>query len=258
MKNLNKILTSVFVLCLFLGFTACTEEVEYSPAEVPTGAQIYFPNTLASKLDISLVKTSFDVEIMRIDTKGALSVNLTSTADASIFTVPGSVSFADGKNTAIVTINYDPDKLTINDYKAIKLTIADENQITPYGPSAYSFTAGVPLVWTSLGNGTLNSVFFEDEWEVEIQTVEGSNMYRLIDPYYTGYNIEFTLKDDGTIDTFADQNIGYYYSSTYGYVWARYVSSQRTGNVLAIEVKYILPTGGVSFSGTFIETITFP
>lgn len=116
----------------------------------------------------------------------------------------------------------------------------------------------VGLEWESMGEGTINSQFFKDTWAVEINKAKGQEIYELIDPYFDGYNIRFSLKSDGTVNTLADQNTGYLYSSSYGYAWVRYVSSKRTDKTLDIELQFRLPTAGVAFTGTFIETIVFP
>lgn len=44
MKNLFKN-SYIALAVLALGFNACTEEIEYSPAENPVNEQVYFANT---------------------------------------------------------------------------------------------------------------------------------------------------------------------------------------------------------------------
>lgn len=136
-------------LCTVLAFAmgACTEEVDYTPAEVPNGAQVYFPNTLPTQMDLDKTATSFNVQVSRATTDAA-TVNLSVTDESGLFTIPTSVSFAAGEKVANLTISYNPDELEYDDYKSITIAVADEGNKTPYGTSSYKFKAGIPAPWT--------------------------------------------------------------------------------------------------------------
>ena len=198
MKTINKILTSLFVLCLFLGFTACVDEVGYTPAGIPENAQVYFPNTLPAKLELSqdLTVTSFDIEIRRIDKTNALTIDLTvENENPDIFTIPTEVVFDAGSEVAILTITYDPSKLDYDEYLPISIAVSDESLTSTYGRFVYAFTAGIPAPWESLGMATYTddfaSVFFgiqRTPYKIEIQeNMVTRGLYRLVNPYGKDY-----------------------------------------------------------------------
>ncbi|MDR2804255.1 MAG: hypothetical protein LBB85_01220, partial [Dysgonamonadaceae bacterium] len=195
MKSINKIIT-LFVFCLFFGFTACVEEAEYTPAEIPASAQVYFSNRLSSKVELSqdLTVTSYDVEIRRIDKTNALAVSLTvETESPEVFTIPTTVNFAAGSDVAAITIAYDPSKLNYDVYKTISIAVSDANLTSPYGTSSYAFSAGIPAPWQSLGDATFIDtwMFGEIEYSIEIQQhMLDPTRYRLVDPYTQGLNEE--------------------------------------------------------------------
>ena len=198
MKTINKITTSLFVLCLFLGFTACTEKIGYSPADVPGNAQVYFPSTLPSRLLLSqdMNVKSQDIALYRIDKTAALTVNLTvENGSPDIFNVPTTAAFAAGSEAAKITITYDPVKLGYDVYKSIKISITDQSLTSEYGSTSYAFTTGIPAPWKSLGLATYTddfvSTFFgvsRVPYQVEIQEhmlIPG--FYRLVNPYGAAY-----------------------------------------------------------------------
>jgi hypothetical protein len=237
---------------------ACTEQTEYTPTdEVSAGAQVYFPTTVVKNIYLSATSTSFEVEIMRVNTKGALTVGLTTTADASIFTIPSSVSFADGEDAATITINCNSSKL-LPICEDIDITLADKNQVEYYkgiGPT-YTFST---YLWTSLGEGSFDCSFFEETWPLEVQTINGTNMYRLVDCYgYTGYDINFTYdKETGKVE-FKKQQTGYLHP-TYGMVsieLASLTSYTVEDNEITFTFKYTIPDGR-SF-GEYDEILTLP
>ena len=190
MKKINLILGAL--VCMF-AFSACTEEVEYTPATPDSG--VYFQSTLPSQVNLTLDGTSFDVQISRTDSVGAQEVALTAeTSDTTgIFTFPQTVTFADGASTANITIAYDAEKLG---YNFVDITLSVDPAIaSAYGGNAYAFTAGIPEPWKSLGYATFtDAFFFVDSYKVEIQQNELSpNQFRLVKPYHEAFEVD----DDG-------------------------------------------------------------
>lgn len=199
MKSINKIVSSLLVACLCLGFTACTEKAEYDPATVPGNAQVYFSRDLLAKVALSqdLSVTSYDVELRRIDKTAALTVNLSVETEApDIFTVPTSANFAAGSDVTKITITYDPSKLDYDEYKSISISV-DAAQTSDYGPKVYAFTAGIPAPWQSLGKAKFSDTWmFEDIYEVVIQQhMLDPTRYRLVDPYTEGLTKEGYIPD---------------------------------------------------------------
>ena len=145
---------------LALGFSACTEQVDYTPAEVPATDQVYFSNANATQMDIAQDATSFDVYVSRIATAEAASVPVTVTADSLAnehFTFPETVEFEAGDTTAVyrVTVN-EGVNLEYEHYYSVSLAIAEE-VATPYGNAEFAFQVGVPAPWSEwekFGTGT--------------------------------------------------------------------------------------------------------
>lgn len=76
MKSINKLFGILIASCLLLGGAACTDEVEYTGAELQNANQPYFPTNLATKIDLSADATSFTVEVSRLATGTELTVDL--------------------------------------------------------------------------------------------------------------------------------------------------------------------------------------
>lgn len=212
MNKIKNILNAMLLLALPLAFSACGDDVEYSPADKLSNAQVYFPATNGATVALNKDKTSFEVALMRIKTDEAITVPVTATGGDGHFTFPTSASFAQGADKTVLSIGYDPKVLEYDAYSEIKLVIGDENVITPYGMSQYVFKAGIPAPWTSLGKATFSDTFlFENKYNVELQRNDlNPNLYRLVDPYSEGlekegYNtkgeqspyLEFTLLKPG-------------------------------------------------------------
>lgn len=191
MKKLNTYLLALMGV-FALTWSACTDSYDYDPAEEIAGAQVYFSTAMPSQVNLAKNATSFDVTVSRINTTEALTVNLTATDKSGLFTIPTTANFAAGAETIKLSIGYDPDKLEYDDFKAITIAIADANLTTPYGTSTYSFKAGIPAPWTSLGNAIFSDAFlFEKTYQVELQQNDlNPTMYRLVDPYSQGLEAE--------------------------------------------------------------------
>ena len=156
MKLFNKyFLFALMAACLF---SACSDD-EYQAGEPVEGEYYYFPNTVASRIDLTKTASSFDVEVCRSVTGVAETINLAVTdGSEGIFTIPASVDFAADSQTATMTIGYDATKLAYDDYKTVTLKLTDG--ITPYGLSEYTFEAGIPAPWITLGKATYSDSFF--------------------------------------------------------------------------------------------------
>jgi len=195
MNKIKNILSAMLLLALPLAFSACGDDVEYSPADKPTNEQVYFSNTNSATVDLSKDKTSFDITLTRVKTDGATTVTITAEGGGEYFTFPASASFASGAETAIVSIGYDPEKLGYDNYQTLTLTVADASVTTPYGRPSYTFKAGIPAPWKSLGKGTFiedcMTTFFKVEnvsYAVEIQeSIENPGLYRLVNAYGEAY-----------------------------------------------------------------------
>jgi hypothetical protein len=243
MKKIYKIFANLLMFSLIVAsFSSCTEEVEYTPAEQLTGAQVFFPSNIKAKYELLQSEQSFSIEVWRINKADALTANISATVESNAFTIPSSVSFSAGSDATTLTIGYDPSKLDYDAFHNITLNIGDESITTPYGNSTVTFTAGIPAPWESLGMATfMDSWMFEYPYEVEIQHhMLEPNRYRLVDPYTEGlteegyipnYNkgmqcdyLEFTIIPAGStyrnvaitrndLVGYNDFNTGYFYTT---------------------------------------------
>ena len=149
MKKLFKSYIALAVLAL--GFSACTEEVEYTPAEAPTNAQVYFSNTNGAQIDIAQDSKSFDIAVSRVVAGEAASIDVVVTADEAaneVFEFPATVEFADSAATATYTVTVKEGVTPeFEVYHNITLSF-DETLTTPYGNGSYTFAVGVPAPWS--------------------------------------------------------------------------------------------------------------
>lgn len=139
MKSINKLFGTFAAVCLLLGGAACTDEVEYTGAELQTASQPYFPTNLASQIDLTSDATSFTVQVSRMAAGSELTIDLAKSGDEdALFTVPATATFAADATTADITISYDPSKFELDVYKPLTLTIATEGVDNPYSSNTYS------------------------------------------------------------------------------------------------------------------------
>jgi len=141
-------------------FAACdkTSVPSYSSAETPTGEQVFFPNTFSSNVNMAQGETSFTVPVWRAnsDLEAVEVVILSSGEGLQYFSVPASVSFAEGKDKTELEITLeDADALGLNNFPSILLQINDSTYTTPYGLPEIELNAGISLAWNKFDDGTL-------------------------------------------------------------------------------------------------------
>ena len=206
---MNKILKySLMLLAVGCAFTACKDEDDQRPIIPVEGPQVFFSSELPETVELSKNSNSFSIPVTRVDSVGALTVPVTVTLpDGSIFTAPKSVTFADGQKTTNLVISYDPNAIVYGDYTDITVQIGDEKVTTPYGNSAFTFSAGA-TAWVSMGTGTYRDDLFtawydidNQVYEVEIEkNIVEEGMYRIVNPYGENY----PYNDPGDWDTSKD------------------------------------------------------
>ena len=196
------------LLAVGCAFTACKDEDDQRPIIPVEGPQVFFSSELPETIELSKSTNSFSIPVTRVDSVGALTVPVTVTLpDGSIFTAPKSVTFADGQKTTNLVISYDPNAIVYGDYTDITVQIGDENVTTPYGNSAFTFSAGA-TAWVSMGMATFRDDLVAGTYgadpityEVEIEkNIVEDGIYRLVYPYGAGY----PYNDPGDWDTTKD------------------------------------------------------
>lgn len=211
----RKFLTYLLGAALLVGSASCSDDLEYTPAEQPDNAQVYFPNTNPTEVDLAGSESSFDVTITRRKSDEALTVALTLTGGEGLYEAPASVVFAAGEATKSVAISYDAAQIGPDNYKSITLSIADESVTTPYGASVYTVRVGIPETWTVRHTGDyeyaqfwsgddpglslLQSDIYPDRWKIE----------------QWGYGVDFRFTWNQTTNKILvdDQPTGYTHSS---------------------------------------------
>ena len=164
--------------------TSCSDSDDYQWATV-SGDQVYFSNELPSTIDISRDATTFSVPVNRVSSSSAASYSVSVYADSKFVSAPTSVSFAAGETQANLTFTYNPDTLAYDLYQPVTLTLTDESNTSPYGYKSYTFKAGIPSPYESIGRGTFTDNFwFEATATVTImQNTQNPNEFRIMNPF---------------------------------------------------------------------------
>ena len=203
--NMRKINALLLALMAFVGltWTSCTDTVDYTPAGGVEGAGVYFPTSVRTSYELegeegeTALSGSITLAVMRTDSVGALDAALTATfseGGESVFSVPATVSFADGKNTSSLTIDYA--NLTQGPSYNITLTFAEG---TPYSNSTLTLTVSWPeeIVYTwevvsenAIYKDNLFSMYGASAYEITgitVEKAEGYELYRFKSPYNNEY-----------------------------------------------------------------------
>lgn len=163
MKFLKKIAYMLTLAGMAFGLAACSnDDVEYEPAAPVEGAQVYFSTNNISSVNATMETTSFEVVVMRGNTEEAVNVPIKAVVsgpevegvdNASLFTIPTSVKFGAGIDTAKLTINIDRENLVDGETYNIAFTLNDLSVVTPYGNSSMTVSVVVPQPLKLLGVG---------------------------------------------------------------------------------------------------------
>ena len=182
--KLNKFFLGLLGLSAMV-MTSCSDSDDYQWASITGGDQVYFSNTLPTTRNLSMSETKFIVPVTRVTTTNATTVNISLTSDDNFLSAPSSVSFPAGASTADIEITYDPEALGYDNFKNAVLKIADESQTNAYGNFTYSFSAGIPSPYKSLGKGSITDNFwFEATASVTImQNTQNPNEFRIMTPF---------------------------------------------------------------------------
>ena len=198
-----------------VAMAACTSDYEYDTPEALKGAQVYFSNTLPSKIEVNKESGNFDVTLSRQNTEGELTVPLMFTADeGNIYTVPSTVTFADGEATANIHITFNPDDLVYGNYVGGTISFDADNFSTPYGATSYQFKAGASAYEDVEGgkgkfrDGLISALYGIEVLEYDVQIQQDAHtpgIYRVVAPYgqkgWSGANPWYTAFDENESNT---------------------------------------------------------
>ncbi|WP_163356126.1 hypothetical protein [Dysgonomonas sp. 25] len=208
MKSINKIYAILLVLCISIGFAACSEEeASYKAPKIPTDSQVaYFASPFPTEpLILSTTSPSINIQISRINSTEAITVPLVSSDTSGIFNIPEAVSFTAGSNVATITITYNPADIIYGVYNQVSISIDDDYAFAyaQNGYTEYLFEAGI--MWLPLGMATYTEDFLTSLYGAPIvsyqipieENVAKPGLYRLVYPYGAAY----PYNDPGDWDT---------------------------------------------------------
>ena len=116
--KLNKIISALMGGAFLFGMAACTDEVEYTPADAMPGNNVYFPVDEPATVEIGVDATSCEVNLYRENADEVLTVGLEGQVTdkqgnpvTDIFTVPTQVTFPAGVKKVPIVIDLDLDKV---------------------------------------------------------------------------------------------------------------------------------------------------
>lgn len=210
MKNILRFSYMVLLSLVAFAISSCTSDYDYTGAP-KVANEVYFSNTLQSKIELSKSNSSFVVTLHRVETKGELTVLLNYTPDeGSIFSVPNHVTFADGEAEVPITITYNPEDLQYGTYNGGTISVANEDYDTTYGIGSFTFEAGA-TEWMDINTNKSTGAFRDDAissllgidpptFDVKIQkSVVEEGKYRILNPY-KAWADEYAEKNEATYD----------------------------------------------------------
>ena len=164
--KVNKFFSIIAAGILAVGAYSCTDDIKYDPAGKVEGEGVCFDASIGSEMEIPTDATEIPFTVSRSTKAGEFTVDVTASvtddngeAVEGVFTLPTSVTFADGELSAVYTVgvnfaNVVPD---VNYNLSLKLP---ENVGTPYGPGEVN-TVLLYSPWSEL---------LEQEGEVAVVT----------------------------------------------------------------------------------------
>ncbi len=195
--KLNKVLFGLTVVAAAL-FSSCNKDNEGAIYSNQGNAGVSFTASTLATVEVPASNPVFDVEIVRGNTVGAATGNLTATLKSGDEVIPGATvsafNFADGQNSTTVSVNIAP--LAVGVAGTITLTI-DDADASIGGVKTATMKVSKAYEWKLLGVGE-----FADNWlgyssDVEIYKAEGFDRYRVIAPYAEYVTSEQAVADWG-------------------------------------------------------------
>ncbi|MBQ7441800.1 MAG: hypothetical protein IJ580_07510 [Prevotella sp.] len=275
--KLNKIFLGLLGVAAFT-MASCSSDDKYEWASV-SGPQVFFSDQNPTQFEIDPDGTSFNVPITRADDTSSLTVNLTSTTENSMYSVPSSVTFNAGQKEAYIPVSYDASKIEYGRYDDITITIADAASATPWGIQEFTFKAGVTdwgpwEKWNSAGTATYTYVNFWGGDDPGLPFVYRHNMIKTnlyqfkLSNWGYGVDIIFDYDEETGYVTCAKQWTGYDHSS-YGYVYAEdynayraekdyapvssgYGSFDKEQGIITIPLAYVVDAGTFGYDPEYI------
>jgi hypothetical protein len=193
-------------------------------------------NVLSAENDYSV-----NVQLVRSDLSAATTASVELEMNENIEGVfdleSNTVTFEDGKGTAYLKIVplVEPGQIDPTKNYVFNLTLTGDNASALYNQTSYRAS----FRYTPIGTGTFNSVFFGDEWPVDLEKLEVGNLtlYKAKGLYETGYDI--TIIVEGENVTVNDQ-AAWYYDDEYGEVFITGTGTM-SGKTITMSLTHFIP-----------------
>ncbi len=187
---------SVLALALAAGFASCSDDETYVPGAASDG--VYFPTTDSLDVELDRKVPTLDITVSRLGETEAATYQLIGSADDEVFTMPSSVSFAQGESSVVLKIPYKADNMAYDKPYKVKLAFAEGTKLSTYGYHSLDLSVVLPAPWITIGKGTYCDYWvlpiyglhpekypeLTNTWEVELQQHEvDKTRYRWANPY---------------------------------------------------------------------------
>ena len=203
--KINKYFLGLAVILLG-ALTSCETDVKGDVMYTPMGQNISFETAKPSTITTSQSSLTIPVRIIRSLTSGSYTANFTAEAsEEGIFSISNgtSVTFAEGQGVVVMEVtasNLEKGKDYTYTLTLSPIDVATADTITKKQNVSTVISIHSDYSWKKLGKGHYSSPeWWEDEMDVEIQQAEGTNIYRMMDLFEKGYNIQFSIGSDNVV-----------------------------------------------------------
>lgn len=179
-------------LALVALFTACEEESEYQPAQLPETQEAYFPATTMT-VSMEELTNGFEVELARVNYDEAATATLKSERPEGV-NVPSTVSFNAGQEKTTFTVSVD--QAALGEGKTFKIVMnVDSESNSPYANQRCTVTLTTwspepPVTWEpieteAMFRQNLFTVFgtAEQTYDVYVEKRADCEMYRIANAF---------------------------------------------------------------------------
>ena len=260
--KINKIFLGLAVAMMGV-LTSCETDVEgitYTPMAQNVSFEVENPSTITTSENSLTIL----VRVIRSITNGAYTANFTAEAsEEGIFSNDGngSVTFADGQGVAVVNVTASNLAKGVDYTYTLKLSEAEAaaaDTITKTQNLTTTVSIHSDYNWVAAGTCTFVDYTFSESDEgdaaskVTILHAEGTNLYRIVQPFIAVYgggsagfttdtSIDFLLNADGTITLVYDADGIVCSADQYDFVWVEqyvpdYCNITCQGNVFIAEM----------------------
>lgn len=201
MKTLKQI-QYLFVAVLAMAMAACTDnspEEVFVPVELE-GQGVYFAKATKLNYEVEGTEGSIDFKVLRTETSGPATVNVYSTTETTLFTIPETISFESGAAETTLTVSY------ANIVRGLKYDFnVGFEEGTDYGNSELNFTLLYPAevieewevisenaiytdnLYSMFGASNLTGEEISSLKNIVVEKEKNSEKYRFKSPYGAEY-----------------------------------------------------------------------